>query len=246
MDRWCQNKSCPDKKTQGQIRGKKGFKYYQSNRASRYYSGYWCSMGCREEWFKVNATACMNAVGFIDKQILPLDDAWYVEYNWGTYRSNHETGIGEHINSGYHLINKLKGSEKVIRKSSRAKQSKSELEAVAFISLSVILMLESKVRLDITTDPVPPGSNLISALELELIMLSLKLKLSIDTAPTKLVLPVTFKVDSVVNPEATPNVDPSVTAPDSVPVPEVLRVPSTINPSFMFIELESSELKVVP
>ena len=25
---------------------------------------------------------CMNAVGFIDKQVLPLEDAWFVEYNY--------------------------------------------------------------------------------------------------------------------------------------------------------------------
>ena len=24
----------------------------------------------------------MNAVGFIDKQVLPLDDAWFVEYDF--------------------------------------------------------------------------------------------------------------------------------------------------------------------
>ena len=32
----------------------------------------------------------MNAVGFIDKQVLPLDDAWFVEYDfsWNTQTSN--------------------------------------------------------------------------------------------------------------------------------------------------------------
>jgi len=106
MDRWCQNKRCCAKKNQGQIRGKKGFKYYQSHKASRYYGGYWCSMGCREEWFQVNATACMNAVGFIDKQTLPLEDAWYVEYNWSW---NHGTSDGY-----YELRNKLKGVRQAI------------------------------------------------------------------------------------------------------------------------------------
>ena len=47
MSEWCQNKSCPSKKNQNQIRGSKGNKYYQSNKASGYYK-YWCSMGCRE------------------------------------------------------------------------------------------------------------------------------------------------------------------------------------------------------
>ena len=30
MSEWCQNKKCPQKKTQSQIRGNKGNKYYQS------------------------------------------------------------------------------------------------------------------------------------------------------------------------------------------------------------------------
>ena len=81
MSEWCQNKSCPSKKNQNQIRGSKGAKYYQSNKSSGYYK-YWCSMGCRETWFQQNADTCMNAVGFIDKQTLPLEDAWYVEYRY--------------------------------------------------------------------------------------------------------------------------------------------------------------------
>ena len=70
MSEWCQNKKCPDKKTQTQIRGVKGNKYYQSNKASRYY-GHWCSMGCREQWWNEHKDTCMNAVGLIDKQVLP-------------------------------------------------------------------------------------------------------------------------------------------------------------------------------
>jgi hypothetical protein len=35
---WCQNKKCPDKKNQNQIRGIKGHKYYQSNKATSYWS----------------------------------------------------------------------------------------------------------------------------------------------------------------------------------------------------------------
>ncbi len=103
MSEWCQNKKCPQKKNQNQIRGSKGAKYYQSNKAGYY--GHWCSMGCREEWFNEHKDTCMNAVGYIDKQILPLDDAWYVEYKYGYY--NEEP-------SRYHLRNKLKGIDRVI------------------------------------------------------------------------------------------------------------------------------------
>ena len=104
MSEWCQNKKCPQKKTQSQIRGNKGNKYYQSNKASGYY-GYWCSMGCRDVWWNEHKDTCMTAVGFIDKQMLPLDDAWYVEYkyNWR-----------EEIQNRYHLINRLKGIDQHI------------------------------------------------------------------------------------------------------------------------------------
>ena len=116
MDRWCQNKKCPNKKTQGQIRGKKGFKYYQSNRASSYYFHMFCGQRCMDKWFNVHWQTCLNAVGEIDKQVLPLDDAWFVEYSYGTYRYNNETNQGVHVNQGFHLINKLQGVKRLITK----------------------------------------------------------------------------------------------------------------------------------
>ena len=102
--KWCQNPKCPEKKNSNQIRGSKGAKYYQSNKASGYYE-HWCSMGCRETWFQEHKDTCMNAVGFIDKQVLPLDDAWFVEYKYD-WREGSE--------NRYHLINKLKGIDQHI------------------------------------------------------------------------------------------------------------------------------------
>ena len=104
MSEWCQNKKCPEKKNQGQIRGSKGAKYYQSNKSSSYYF-HWCSMGCRDQWWNEHKDTCMNAVGFIDKQILPLEDAWYVEYryDWRVESENR-----------YRLKNKLKGIDQPI------------------------------------------------------------------------------------------------------------------------------------
>ena len=104
MSEWCQNKKCPEKRNQNQIRGSKGAKYYQSNKHNNYYQ-YWCSMGCRDAWFNEHKDTCMNAVGFIDKQILPLEDAWYVEYRYDWREEN---------NNRYHLINKLKGIDQHI------------------------------------------------------------------------------------------------------------------------------------
>ena len=105
MSEWCQNKKCPDKKTQSQIRGSKGNKYYQSNKANGYY-GHWCSMGCRETWWNEHKDTCMNAVGFIDKQILPLDDAWFVDYDYSWQTGNEY--------NTYYLVNKLRGVKQLI------------------------------------------------------------------------------------------------------------------------------------
>ena len=108
MSEWCQNKRCPDKKTQSQIRGSKGAKYYQSNKAHRYYYDMFCSQGCFHSYFNEHQETIRNAVGIIAKQVLPLDDAWYVEYKWGHY--------GGDSNRRYVLINKLNGVKQVITK----------------------------------------------------------------------------------------------------------------------------------
>ena len=105
MSEWCQNKKCPEKKTQSQIRGSKGHKYYQSNKAKHYYFHMFCGQRCMDHWFNVHWQTCLNAVGEIDKQVLPLDDAWYVDYKWGHY--NDEV-------PQYKLINKLKGINQTI------------------------------------------------------------------------------------------------------------------------------------
>ena len=113
MSEWCQNKRCPEKKNQNQIRGTKGNKYYQSNKASGYYD-YWCSMGCREEWWNEHKTTCINAVGFIDKQVLPLSDAWFVQadYSWSS-------GNCDYI---YYIMNKNRGIKQQITREQAQEQ----------------------------------------------------------------------------------------------------------------------------
>ena len=104
-DMWCQNPMCVQKKTNGQIRGSKGNKYYQSKKAQDYL-GYWCSHGCRETWFDIHREVCVQAVGIIPKKTIPLEDAWFVEYNYGTYRWNDEMNQGGYVNNGWYLMNK--------------------------------------------------------------------------------------------------------------------------------------------
>ena len=117
MSEWCQNKKCVEKKNQSQIRGNKGSKYYQSYKMSKYYFPC-CSMRCREQWFDEHKDTCMQAVGFIDKQIIPLDDAWFVEYRYD-WRAEQQ--------DRYHLVNKLKGVDQTITQ--QQAQSSEDIEA---------------------------------------------------------------------------------------------------------------------
>ena len=79
---WCQNSKCADKQTKAQVRGIKGHKYYQSNRASRWYV-YWCGMRCRDEWWKEHKDTCIRAVGLRLKPVkLTPENAWRKDYTW--------------------------------------------------------------------------------------------------------------------------------------------------------------------
>ena len=85
---WCQNSKCADKKTKNQVRGIKGHKYYQSNRASRWYV-YWCGMRCREQWWAEHKDTCIRAVGLRLKPVkLAPESAWKKNYK---YNYNGET-----------------------------------------------------------------------------------------------------------------------------------------------------------
>jgi YHS domain-containing protein len=107
MDRWCQNKRCCLKKNQGQIRGKKGFKYYQSYKATTYYNNLFCSQRCQDQFLNDNWQAVLNAIGEIGKQTIPLDDAWYVD--WDYERTRWDNKLERHVTvtpGGHFLINK--------------------------------------------------------------------------------------------------------------------------------------------
>ena len=79
---WCQNSKCSEKKNQNQLRGTKGHKYYQSNKASRYYV-YWCSTRCREEWWEENKDTCVRAVGLRTQPAkLMAENAWSRNYTY--------------------------------------------------------------------------------------------------------------------------------------------------------------------
>ena len=108
-DLFCQNKECCYKKNSNQIRGSKGNKHYQSNKATTYMK-YWCTNGCRDQWFKDNATTCMTAVGIIPKQTVEVENAWEISAN---YNYNYRGGDSDYE---YFLTNKLMGVKHILTK----------------------------------------------------------------------------------------------------------------------------------
>jgi hypothetical protein len=100
---WCQNSKCADKQTQNQLRGTKGHKYYQSNKASGYYV-YWCSTGCRESWWNEHKDTCIRVVGLRLKPAKVMaENAWQKDYQ---YNYNHKTQRSDNI---HYLKNVLLG-----------------------------------------------------------------------------------------------------------------------------------------
>ena len=107
MSEWCQNKKCCYKKTQNQMRGSKGNKYYQSNKVSGYYYDMFCCQGCFHAWFKTNKDTCLNTVGEIGKKTIGVDDAWEFKYE----RNYNNVDNREDM---YFLVNRLQGVHHVI------------------------------------------------------------------------------------------------------------------------------------
>ena len=101
MSEWCQNPKCPEKKNSNQIRGSKGAKYYQSNKASEYYFGIACSQGCLHSIIRTNADLLIRTIGEIGKQTTGVEDAWEFKHD-RNYNSEQTEDI-------YFLINRLKG-----------------------------------------------------------------------------------------------------------------------------------------
>ena len=99
--KWCQNPKCPEKKNSNQIRGGKGNKYYQSNRANGYGNGNFCTLGCYDEWSNIYLDRAIDAIGArINEPVkVNMENAWYVEYN-----SDYRNGDWHYF---YLLVNKL-------------------------------------------------------------------------------------------------------------------------------------------
>jgi len=87
--KWCQNPKCPEKKNSNQIRGSKGGKYYQSNKANGYGNGNFCTLGCYDAWSDVYLDRAIDAIGvrITEPVKVDMENDWLVEpeyvYNRG-------------------------------------------------------------------------------------------------------------------------------------------------------------------
>ena len=101
--KWCQNPRCPEKKNSNQIRGSKGNKYYQSNRAYGYGNGNFCTQGCYDAWSNIYLDRAIDAIGVrINEPVkVNMENAWLIDVEW-QYR-----GTNEDNRWIYFLVNKL-------------------------------------------------------------------------------------------------------------------------------------------
>ena len=99
--KWCQNPKCPEKKNSNQIRGSKGSKYYQSNKANGYGNGNFCTLGCYDAWSDIYLDRAIDAIGVrINEPVkVNMENAWYIEYN-----SDYRNGDWHYF---YLLVNNL-------------------------------------------------------------------------------------------------------------------------------------------
>ena len=99
---WCQNPKCPEKKNSNQIRGIKGSKYYQSNKAYGYGNGSFCTLGCYDAWSNIYMDRALIAlnVKITEPVKFSLEDAWFIDSDYN-YTSINKS------NWDYFLANRL-------------------------------------------------------------------------------------------------------------------------------------------
>ena len=101
--KWCQNPKCPEKKNSNQIRGIKGSKYYQSNKANGYGNGNFCTQGCADTWSSVYLDRAIDAIGvrITEPVKVSMENAWLIDQDYNCNATNYNSRWN------YFLVNKL-------------------------------------------------------------------------------------------------------------------------------------------
>jgi len=99
---WCQNPKCANTRNKHQIRGNKGNKWYQSNKAQGYGGGYFCTLHCQNAWADEFMGSALRALGNLitEPKKLMLEDNWFFSAD---YNSNWNTTSEARYE--YHLVN---------------------------------------------------------------------------------------------------------------------------------------------
>ena len=109
--KWCQNPKCPEKKNSNQIRGGKGNKYYQSNKANGYGNGNFCTQGCADSWCSIYMDRAIDSIGVRITEPIKVNmaNSWEVDsvYNYNPERES---------NYIYFLVNRLQNIRHPITK----------------------------------------------------------------------------------------------------------------------------------
>ena len=102
--KWCQNPKCPEKKNSNQIRGIKGNKYYQSNKANGYGNGNFCTLHCYDEWSNIYLDRAIDSIGvrLTEPVKVNMKSAWLVQPEYV-----YDRGDDKQSRYIYFLINKL-------------------------------------------------------------------------------------------------------------------------------------------
>ena len=104
----CQGPKCHEYRTKDRIRGPKGDKHYETRKRSSFYYGNdnFCSLGCQDEWFKLNGNRAVDHFGRIhEPKRTAADSAWYKDNQWNRTTNNYDQ---------YYFINDLLGERRPI------------------------------------------------------------------------------------------------------------------------------------
>jgi len=85
--KYCQGPKCHEHKTKDRIKGTKGDKHYETRKRSSFYYGNdnFCSLGCQDEWFKLNGNRAIDHFGRThEPKRVGCDSAWYKDYRWSS------------------------------------------------------------------------------------------------------------------------------------------------------------------
>ena len=105
---YCQGTKCHEYKTKDRIRGHKGDKHYETRKNKSFYNGEFCSMMCRDDWFRTFGKRAVDHFGRIhEPKRTSCDSAWYKSSDWNRSSGSYDQ---------YYFINDLLGQRIPITK----------------------------------------------------------------------------------------------------------------------------------